>query len=100
MIGPGPWMPFGMVKLMPDNEDAHWKAGYEYNVENIMGFSHIHEWTMTGLLMIPTTGDLKYNPEQRNSRTMGIAPELIRKPKQLESVIILSILQIIISKQN
>ena len=42
---------------MPDNEDAHWKAGYEYNVENIMGFSHIHEWTMTGLLMIPTTGD-------------------------------------------
>jgi len=31
---------------------------------------------------------------------MGIAPELIRKPKQPESVIILLILQIIISKQN
>ena len=30
----------------------------------------------------------------------GIAPELIRKPKQPESVIILLILQIIISKQN
>lgn len=59
MIGPGPWMPFGMVKIMPDNEDQRWKAGYEYQIENIMGFSHIHEWTMCGLLTMPTTGPLK-----------------------------------------
>lgn len=85
---------------MPDNEDAHWKAGYEYNVENIMGFSHIHEWTMTGLLMMPTTGDLKIQPGTEKQPDYGYRSQLIRKPKQPESVIILLILQIIISKQN
>ena len=25
---PGPTMPFGMVKLSPDNERSGWKAGY------------------------------------------------------------------------
>ena len=62
MIGPGPWMPFGMVKIMPDNEDYHWKSGYEDNVDNIMGFSHIHEWTMAGLLTMPTNGKLLLQP--------------------------------------
>lgn len=79
MIGPGPWMPFGMVKLMPDNEDAHWKAGYEYNVENIMGFSHIHEWTMTGLLMIPTTGDLKIQPGTEKQPDYGYRSRINKK---------------------
>ena len=58
MIGPGPWMPFGMVKIMPDNEDLHWKSGYEDNVYNIMGFSHVHEWCMAGLLTMPANGPL------------------------------------------
>ena len=62
MIGPGPWMPFGMVKIMPDNEDYHWKSGYEDNVDNIMGFSHIHEWTMAGLLTMPANGKLLLQP--------------------------------------
>ena len=79
MIGPGPWMPFGMVKLMPDNEDAHWKAGYEYNVENIMGFSHIHEWTMTGLLMMPTTGDLKIQPGTEKQPDYGYRSRINKK---------------------
>jgi putative alpha-1,2-mannosidase len=45
-------MPFGMVKRSPDNQRQGWKAGYEYRCfENIAGFSHIHSWTMDGLLM-------------------------------------------------
>lgn len=57
---PGAAMPFGMVKLSPDNRGpGRIRAGYDYNVGNIMGFSHIHSWTMAGLLMMPTTGQLK-----------------------------------------
>ena len=70
MIAPGPWMPFSMVKLSPDNQNSGWQAGYDPHIENLGGFSHIHEWTMAGLLMMPTTGPLKtqvgdqYHPDQ------------------------------------
>lgn len=59
---PGPTMPFGMVKLSPDNQERGWKAGYDYEINNIAGFSHIHSWTMAGLLAMPTTGKLKIKP--------------------------------------
>ena len=59
MIAPGPWMPFGMVKLSPDNENAGWQAGYQPSIESIGCFSHIHEWTMAGLGIMPTNGPLQ-----------------------------------------
>ena len=59
---PGPSRPFGMVKLSPDNQEQGWKAGYEYDVNSIAGFSHIHSWTMAGLLTMPTNGELKMEP--------------------------------------
>ena len=67
MLYPGPSMPFGMVKLSPDNQGHDpartlWKAGYEYTIENVMGFSHIHAWTMGGLLTMPTVGPLVTDP--------------------------------------
>lgn len=62
MIAPGPWMPFGMVKLAPDNQPQGWKCGYDYNQEYIDCFSHIHEWTMGGLGMMPTLGPLVTHP--------------------------------------
>jgi len=62
MIAPGPWMPFGMVKLAPDNQPQTWCAGYEYTHEYIDCFSHIHEWTMGGLGMMPTVGPLRTKP--------------------------------------
>jgi len=62
MLYPGPSMPFSMVKLSPDNQRQQWKAGYEYLIENIAGFSHLHSWTMGGLLTMPTTGPLKVVP--------------------------------------
>ncbi|RGP18032.1 GH92 family glycosyl hydrolase [Parabacteroides gordonii] len=58
MIAPGPWMPFGMVKLSPDNQNAGWQAGYQPTFESVGCFSHIHEWTMGGLGMMPTNGSL------------------------------------------
>ena len=59
MIAPGPWMPFSMVKLSPDNQNSGWQAGYQPSFENIGCFSHIHEWTLAGLGIMATNGDLK-----------------------------------------
>lgn len=59
MLAPGPWMPFGMVKISPDNQNAGWQAGYDPTFESIGTFSHIHEWTMAGLGTFPTNGKLQ-----------------------------------------
>lgn len=59
MIAPGPWMPFGMVKMSPDNQNAGWQAGYQPSFETVGCFSHIHEWTMAGLGVMPTNGALQ-----------------------------------------
>tara|TARA_R110000868_G_scaffold76774_5_gene220528 strand:- start:15883 stop:19125 length:3243 start_codon:yes stop_codon:yes gene_type:complete len=58
MIAPGPWMPFGMVKISPDNQNGGWQAGYQPSFESVGTFSHIHEWTMAGLGTMPTNGPL------------------------------------------
>jgi predicted alpha-1,2-mannosidase len=60
MLFPGPAMPFGMVKLSPDNRPDG--GGYNYRIGTLLGFSHIHSWIMSGLLMMPTTGPLKTVP--------------------------------------
>ncbi len=84
MIAPGPWMPFSMVKLSPDNQNAGWQAGYDPHIENIGGFSHIHEWTMAGLLMMPTTGPLQtqvgdqYQPDAGYRSRMDKSAERMR----------------------
>ncbi|GJM33859.1 MAG: hypothetical protein DHS20C18_28600 [Saprospiraceae bacterium] len=71
MMFPGVAMPFGMVKLSPDNERRGWKAGYEYDVENITGFSHVHSWTMAGLLTMPTNGPLKVKSGEEDNPDLG-----------------------------
>ena len=60
---PGPAMPFGMVKLSPDNTDE-WlmNAGYEDSIKSICGFGHIHSWMMGSFLMMPVTGELHTQP--------------------------------------
>ena len=62
MIAPGPWMPFSMVKISPDNQPQCQFGGYEYTYEYIDCFSHIHEWTMAGVGMMPTVGPLQTHP--------------------------------------
>ncbi|MFZ5938993.1 MAG: GH92 family glycosyl hydrolase [Bacteroidota bacterium] len=62
ILFPGPALPFSMVKLSPDNQELGWKAGYEYDIDNLAGFSHIHSWTMAGLLTMPVNGPLMTEP--------------------------------------
>jgi predicted alpha-1,2-mannosidase len=71
MIAPGPWMPFGMVKLSPDNQNSGWSAGYDPIFESIGTFSHIHEWTMAGLGMMPTAGPLEIRMGDQNNNNGG-----------------------------
>lgn len=58
MLGPYAQVPFGMVQLGPDNQGDVWMGGYEYSIANVSGFSHLHAWTMGGLMVMPTTADL------------------------------------------
>ncbi|WP_106830460.1 GH92 family glycosyl hydrolase [Parabacteroides pacaensis] len=71
MIAPGPWMPFGMVKLSPDNQNSGWQAGYQPTFESVGCFSHIHEWTMTGLGMMPANGSLQIVPGDERDPDSG-----------------------------
>lgn len=48
--------PFGMVNLSPDTEiNGDWGGGYKYTTDTIKGFSHIHEWQMSGVSVMPVT---------------------------------------------
>lgn len=48
--------PFGMVSLFPDNQiDEDWDSGYRYEVDTIRDFSHIHEWQLSGVAVMPVT---------------------------------------------
>lgn len=58
MLGPYAQVPFGMVQLGPDNQGSQWMGGYEYAINSVSGFNHLHAWTMGGLMMMPTTADL------------------------------------------
>lgn len=61
MLFPGPTLPFGMVKLSPDNQNTVWNGGYEYTISSISGFSHLHAMSISGLSLMPTTGGRKLN---------------------------------------
>ncbi len=71
MIAPGPWMPFGMVKLSPDNQNSGWQAGYDPTFESVGTFSHIHEWTMAGLGTFPVTGSLMTRIGDQQDKSSG-----------------------------
>jgi predicted alpha-1,2-mannosidase len=50
--------PFGMVNVSPDNAYAgDWGSGYRYNIDSIKFFSHIHCWQLSGVPVLPFTGN-------------------------------------------
>ena len=61
MLFPGATLPFGLVKLSPDNQGNVWNGGYEYTVRSIAGFSHLHAFSLSGLSIMPLTGPMEYN---------------------------------------
>jgi predicted alpha-1,2-mannosidase len=52
--------PFGMVNLSPDmSTGGAWGSGYVYSKDSIKFFSHIHAWQLSGIPVMPTTGEFK-----------------------------------------
>lgn len=86
MLNPGANLPFGMVQLSPDNQGNWWKAGYEYTISSISGFSHIHSWTMAGLSVMPTVGIInpRIAPPDEPTTTGGSAGHRSRIDKSTE----------------
>lgn len=49
--------PFGMVSLSPDTRvDGDWGAGYIYGEPYIRAFSHMHDWQLAGIPVMPVVG--------------------------------------------
>lgn len=72
MLFPGPTMPFGMVKLSPDNTDDYaMDAGYEYKNNSICGFGHVHSWAMGSFLTMPATGEIRIMPGTKDDPGSG-----------------------------
>ena len=82
MIAPGPWMPFSMVKLSPDNQNAGWQAGYQPSIESLGCMSHIHEWTMAGLGMMPTNGPLQTDVGDEKDPDSGYRSRIDKSSEQ------------------
>ncbi|MBO9593927.1 MAG: GH92 family glycosyl hydrolase [Niabella sp.] len=82
MFKPGPALPLSMVHIAPDNQDQTWKAGYEYTVDNIMGFSHFTDWTICGLLTMPTGGPLQVNPGTEDRPDDGYRARIDKKTEK------------------
>ena len=84
MIAPGPWMPFSMVKMSPDNQNTGWQAGYQPSFENIGCFSHIHEWTLGGLGIMAANGDLKIRVGDEQKPDEGYRSRIDKRTERAE----------------
>jgi len=80
MLFPGATMPFGMVKLSPDNTDEYlMDAGYEYSINSISGFGHVHSWMMGSFLTMPATGEIKIIPGTKDDPDSGYRSRIDHK---------------------
>lgn len=51
--------PYGMVSLSPDTwVKGSWNSGYLYDSTEVRCFSHIHCWQISGIPVMPTTGEI------------------------------------------
>lgn len=70
-------LPFGMVKLAPQTYGyGGYKGGgnitgYDYRHNSIIGFSHLHEFQLGAVLVMPTTGPVKTIPGTEQNPDQG-----------------------------
>ena len=52
--------PFGMIGAAPMTRNKNqYGGGYNYNSTEVLGYPQIHGWMLSGLTMMPTTGDIE-----------------------------------------
>ncbi|NQX40862.1 alpha-1,2-mannosidase, putative [Pedobacter steynii] len=50
--------PFGMMSAAPHTRNKNqWGGGYNYNENQILGFAQIHDWSLSGLEIMPTAAN-------------------------------------------
>ena len=55
--------PFGMISAAPLTRNKNqYGGGYNYNSTEVLGFPQIHDWMLSGVTLMPTTG--KVDPTQ------------------------------------
>lgn len=75
----GAAMPFGMVKLSPNNQRSGWKAAHDYKIKNIAGFNFIHDYQMTGFYVLPVCGRIQTQAGTQDNLDLGYRSRIYRK---------------------
>ncbi|MBN2853039.1 MAG: glycoside hydrolase family 92 protein, partial [Clostridia bacterium] len=61
-------LPFGMVQLSPDTDlEGTWGVGYRYHSKRIRCFSHVHQWQLSAIAVLPGSGDIPFEKGYRFS---------------------------------
>ncbi|MBJ6367455.1 GH92 family glycosyl hydrolase [Snuella sedimenti] len=59
--------PFGMISAAPMTRNKNQMGGgYNYNTTEILGFPQVHGWMLSGLDLMPTTGDVDPSLGEQN----------------------------------
>ena len=52
-------LPFGMISSAPLTRNKNqYGGGYNYNSQEVLGFPQLHDWMMSGVTLMPTTGSV------------------------------------------
>ncbi|MDX1358782.1 MAG: glycoside hydrolase family 92 protein, partial [Clostridia bacterium] len=69
--------PFGMVQLQPDTDtEGTWGVGYRYNSPKIKCFSHIHQWQLSGIPVLPFIGE--YSDKLKDGYSLNHEGEVVK----------------------
>ena len=83
--------PLGMVKLAPMTygfggyRGGGSVTGYDYNHNSIIGFCHVHEFQLGGILTMPTVGKLYTVPGDENQSEKGFRSGFLKENEQAEA---------------
>ncbi len=92
---PGAARPFGMVQVSPDTQVRHfrqsypWAAGYRYEDDSILGFSHTHfsgagHSDLGDVLLMPTGAEVKLEPGYPERPFSGYRSRFSHKDERAE----------------